>query len=141
MSRTIEWRHDGSRLVVPVIVYPPQTGTTFEGIAGQALIDTGSTTTGVTARIADQLGLRSIGKRLISTVGGEKHIDRFIFRVGLEGQAADSDAPTFPYIFEEVVGFELLDSFSFDVLLGMDILRQCELLIAPGNRCRLTFGL
>lgn len=140
MSRTIEWRHDGSRLVVPVTVYPPQTGTMFEGIPGNALIDTGSTTTGVTAKIARQLDLRSIGKRLISTVGGEKHIDRYIFRVGLDGLAADSDAPTFPYIFEEVVGFELLDSFSFDVLLGMDILRQCELLIAPGNRCRLTFG-
>lgn len=89
MSRTIEWGHDGSRLVVPVIVYPPLTGTTFEGIAGNALIDTGSTTTGVTAKIAQKLGLKSI---------------------------------------------------SFDALLGMDILRQCELLITPGNRCRLRFG-
>lgn len=140
MSRTIEWRHDGSRLVVPVIVYPPLTGTTFEGVAGRALIDTGSTTTGVTAKIAQALGLQSIGKRLISTVGGEKHIDRYIFRIGLDGLAADNDAPTFPYVFEEVVGFELLDSFSFDVLLGMDILRQCELLISQGNKCRLTFG-
>lgn len=122
------------------MVYPPLTGTTFEGITGRALIDTGSTTTGVTAKIAERLGLRSIGKRLISTVDGEKHIDRFIFRVGLVGQTAEHDAPTFPFVFEEVVGFELLDSFSFDVLLGMDILRQCELLIAPGNRCRLTFG-
>jgi len=140
MSRTIEWQHDGSRLVVPVIVYPPLTGARLEGIAGKALIDTGSTTTGVTAKIAQKLGLQSIGKRLISTVGGEKHIDRYIFRIGLDGRAADNDAPTFPYVFEEVVGFELLDSFSFDVLLGMDILRQCELLIAPGNRCRLRFG-
>lgn len=140
MPRTIEWRHDGSRLVVPVIVYPPLTGTTFEGVSGKALIDTGSTTTGITARIAEQLGLHSIGKRLISTVAGEKHIDRMIFRIGLEGSNADSDAPTFPFIFEEVVGFELLDSFSFDVLLGMDILRQCELLIAPRDRCRLRFG-
>jgi hypothetical protein len=98
MSRTIEWRHDGSRLVIPVTVYPPQTGTTFEGIAGRALIDTGSTTTGVTAKIAQQLGLRSIGKRLVSTIGGEKHIDRYIFRVGFDGQLADNDAPTFPYI-------------------------------------------
>ncbi|OYY70638.1 MAG: hypothetical protein B7Y47_08905 [Sphingomonas sp. 28-63-12] len=140
MSRSIEWRHDGSRLVVPVTVYPPLTGTTFEGVAGNALIDTGSTTTGVTGRIAEELGLQSIGKRLVSTVGGERQIDRYIFRIGLDGRAADNDAPTFPYIFEDVVGFELLDSFSFDVLLGMDILRQCELLIAPGNRVRQRFG-
>ncbi|WP_374146631.1 aspartyl protease family protein [Sphingomonas sp. 28-63-12] len=136
----MEWRHDGSRLVVPVTVYPPLTGTTFEGVAGNALIDTGSTTTGVTGRIAEELGLQSIGKRLVSTVGGERQIDRYIFRIGLDGRAADNDAPTFPYIFEDVVGFELLDSFSFDVLLGMDILRQCELLIAPGNRVRQRFG-
>jgi predicted aspartyl protease len=140
MSRTIEWRHDGTRLIVPVIVYPPLTGTTFEGVEGRALIDTGSTTTGVTVRIARQLGLQSIGKRPASTVGGERQIDRYIFRVGLNGRTGDDDVPTFPYVFEEVVGLELLDSFSFDVLLGMDILRQCELLIAPGNRCRLTFG-
>ena len=141
MSRTIEWQHDGSRLVVPVIVYPPLTGTTFEGVSGKALIDTGSTTTGITARIAGQLGLHSIGKRLISTVGGERHIDRYIFRIGLDGGDANDGAPTFPFIFEDVVGFELLDSFSFDVLLGMDIVRQCELLVAPGNRCRLRFGI
>ena len=141
MPRTIEWRHDGRRLVVPVIIYPPLTGTTFEGVAGTALIDTGSTTTGINARVARRLGLRSIGKRLVSTVGGEKQIDRYIFRIGLEGRATDNDGPVFPYIFEEVDGFELLDSFSFDALLGMDILRQCELLIAPGNRCCLRFGL
>lgn len=140
MSRTIEWRHDGRRLVVPVIVYPPLTGTTFEGVAGNALIDTGSTTTGVTARIARTLGLRSIGKRPASTVGGERQIDRYIFRVGLNGRADDGDAPTFPYVFEEVVGSELLDTFSFDVLLGMDILRQCELHIGPGNQCKLRVG-
>lgn len=140
MRRTIEWRHDGSRLVIPVTVYPPLTGTTLAGIAGKALIDTGSTTTGLTARLAENLGLRSIGKRLVATVGGEKHIDRYIFRVGLDGHHPDDEAPTFPYIFEDVIGFELLDSFSFDVLIGMDIIRQCELLITPGNRCRLTFG-
>lgn len=141
MPRTIEWRHDGRRIVVPVTIYPPLTGAMFEGVAGAALIDTGSTTTGVKASVAQQLGLRSIGKRLVSTVGGEKQIDRYIFRIGLDGGAANNDAPTFPYIFEDVDGFELLESFSFDALLGMDILRQCELLIAPGNRCRLTFGI
>lgn len=140
MSRSIEWRHDGRRLVVPVIIYPPLTGAMLQGIEGRALIDTGSTTTGVTARVAERLGLRGIGKRLVATVGGEKLIERYIFRIGLNGHASDSDAPTFPYIFEEVDGFELLDSFAFDALLGMDILRQCELLMMPGDRCRITFG-
>lgn len=73
-------------------------------------------------------------------MGGEKHIDRYIFRIGLDGRAANNDAPTFPFVFEEVIVFELLDSFGVEVLLGMDILRQCELLIAPGNMCWLRFG-
>lgn len=96
--------HDGRRIVVPVNIYPPLTGTTLEGVTGEALTDTGSTTTGVKASVAQKLGLRSIGKRLVSTVGGETQIDRFIFRIGLEGGAADSDAPTFPYILEKVEG-------------------------------------
>jgi hypothetical protein len=140
MPRSIEWRHDGRRLVIPVIIYPPLTGSTLEGIEGHALLDTGSTTTGVTGRVADRLGLRGIGKRLMATVGGETLIERYIFRIGLNGHGIENDAPTFPYIFEEVVGFELLDSFAFDALLGMDILRQCELLMTPGDRCRVTFG-
>ena len=51
---------------------------------------TGSTTTGVTAGIAQKPDLQSISKRLISTVGNEKHIDRYTFRIGLDGRAADN---------------------------------------------------
>jgi hypothetical protein len=73
--------------------------------------------------------------------GGRRTLDRAThFQGRLNGQPTEGDAPTFPYIFEEVGGFELFDSFAFDVLLGMDILRQCELLISRGDRCSLTFG-
>lgn len=125
---------------MPITIYPPLTGTTLRGVEANALVDTGSTTTGITARPAATLGLASIGKRLVATVGGEKHVDRYIFRIGIGGTDPDADAPTFPCIFEEIVGFELLDSFTFGALIGMDILRQCELRVGPGDRCRLRVG-
>lgn len=53
--------------------------------------------------------------------------------------ALDS-APTFPFVFEEVVGFELRNAFQFQILIGMDILRQCDLTMTRDHRCPLQFG-
>lgn len=54
--------------------------------------------------------------------------------------SADQSAPTFPYVFDEVIGFELTNSFQFEALLGMDILSQCDLELRREGRCRLGFG-
>jgi hypothetical protein len=140
MSQSIEWRHDGARLVIPVIVYPPDTGADLSGIEGSALLDTGSTTTGITRRLATRLGLSGIGKRPMSTVGGDAQIERHIFRIGFFGSEGRNALPAFPCVFDEIVGFELRDGFSFDALIGMDILRQCELHLGKDRACRLTFG-
>ncbi|MGI8932422.1 MAG: hypothetical protein ACR2FK_08605, partial [Sphingomicrobium sp.] len=59
------------------------------------------------------------------------------FRVGLHG---DGHTPTLPYVFDDVIGFELADSFRFDALIGMDILRQCGFEMFRDRRCLLTFG-
>lgn len=40
-------------------------------------------------------------------------------------------APAFPFVFDEVTGFELANSFTFEALLGMDILSQCDLSMGP----------
>jgi hypothetical protein len=50
------------------------------------------------------------------------------------------NAPAFPYVFDEVIGFELTNSFQFDALLGMDILSQCDLRLDRDGGCRLSFG-
>ncbi len=63
--------------------------------------------------------------------------ERYIFRVGLNPA---TDAPAFPFVFPEIVGFELSDSFQFEALIGMDILRQCDFSMARSGMCRLTFG-
>lgn len=123
MSQRIDFRHDGCRIVLPVLILEPSPSASFEGHRGFALLDTGSTATGVTRRVAKAMGLVGRGKRPIGSAQGEGQAERYVFRVGVHG---DDDAPTLPYVFDDVIGFELVDSFRFDALIGMDILRLCD---------------
>lgn len=107
------------------------------GIEAVALLDTGSTTSGITTRIAKYLGLAPRGKRPIGSIQGEGQAERFLFRVAL--QFPDSE-PTFPFVFEDVEGFELREGFQLDVLIGMDVLRQCDFAMSRTGLCSLTFG-
>ena len=102
-----------------------------------ALIDTGATTSGIPTRIIRQLGLSPVGRRPLMSAQGLGFVQRFMFRIGI----SDSDsAGAFPFVFEEVMGFELVDGTSFDALLGMDILSQCDLEIGRNGTCQLRFG-
>ena len=44
MSHCIEWRHDGRRIVLPVVILAPEPSTDLAGVDGTALLDTGPTT-------------------------------------------------------------------------------------------------
>jgi len=83
------------------------------------------------------MGLVGRGKRPIGSAQGEGQAERYLFRVGIHG---DADAPTLPFIFDDVIGFELVDSFRFDALIGMDILRQCDLEIRRDSSGVLVVG-
>jgi predicted aspartyl protease len=137
MSHCIEWQHDRRRILLPVLILAPAPSTDLTGIEAIALVDTGSTTTGITPRVAKRLGLARRGKRPIGSIQGEGQAERYIFRIGLPLPDA---APSFPYVFDDVEGFELRDGFEPDALLGMDILRQCDFSIERSGRCKLSFG-
>jgi hypothetical protein len=137
MSHCVDWRHDGRRILLPIVILPPAPSTDLTGFETAALLDTGSTTTGITPRVAKHLGLTPRGKRPMGSIHGEGQAERYIFRVGV--QLPDS-APSFPFVFDDVEGFELRESFQLDVLLGMDILRQCGFEMNRGGNCRLTLG-
>ena len=139
MSLSIEWRHDGRRIVLPVTLLRPTPATDFTGYDGLALLDTGSTTSGITPRVVRTLDLRRRGKRPLGSAQGEGQAERYLFRVGLKPDA-DEMMPRFPYVFDDIVGFELVESFQFDALLGMDILRQCDFSMDRDASCRLAFG-
>ena len=136
----IEWRHDGRRLSIPVQILAPSPANDLAGVQGSALVDTGSTISGITRRVAEGLGLRGIGKRPLSSAQGEGQAERYLFRVGLMPARGGNEPPSFPFIFEEVIGFELTNNFQFEALLGMDILRQCDFAMDRSGRCSIRFG-
>jgi hypothetical protein len=140
MSAAIEWRSgDRRRLLIPVSILAPAPASDLTSVPAQALVGTGSTTSGITRRIADRLGLVGRGKRPLSSAQGEGQVERYLFRVGIT-PTAENGAPNFPYVFDEVIGFELTNSFQFGALLGMDILSRCDLELRRDGRCRLAFG-
>jgi predicted aspartyl protease len=137
MSHSVEWRHDGHRILLPAIVLAPAPSTDLTGFEATALLDTGSTTTGITPRVAQRLGLTPRGKRPMGSIHGEGQAERYVFRIGI---ALPDAKPSFPFVFDDVEGFELRESFQLDVLLGMDILRQSAFEMSRDGSCRLTFG-
>lgn len=137
MSQRINFHHDRSRIILPVLILEPSPSASFEGHRGFALLDTGSTTTGVTKRVAKSLGLVGRGKRPLGSAQAEGQAERYLFRIGVHG---DEDAPTLPYVFDDVIGFELVDSFRFDALIGMDIIGQCDLEVYRGGLGAIVVG-
>lgn len=137
MSHCIEWWHDRRRLVIPIVVLPPQPTSDLTGAEAVALVDTGSTTSAITPRIASGLNLQKLGKRPLGSAQGLGQAERHLFRIGLR---PPSETPAFPFLFDEVSGFELSDSLQLDALLGMDILRQGDFEMERSGRCTLNFG-
>jgi hypothetical protein len=137
MSQCIDWRHNGRRLVLPIVVLPPEPTSILTGVEASALVDTGSTTSAITPRIAKDLGLRQLGKRPLGSAPGLGQAERYLFRIGLRSPAK---IPAFPFLFDEVSGFELSDSFQLDALIGMDILKQCDFSMSRNGACSLAFG-
>jgi hypothetical protein len=136
----IKQRHNGRQILVPVSILPPTPANHLVGVEGKALVDTGSTISGITRSVADALGLVGRGKRPLASAQGEGQSERFLFRIGLWPDRAVDDPPAFPFLFEDVIGFELRNSFAFEALLGMDVLRQCDFAIQRSGHCVLRFG-
>ena len=130
----LEWRREASRVVVDVLVLRPDPPHDLTAVPVRALLDTGATTSGVTRAVAQQLGLQSVGKRPVGTAGGVIIVDRYLFRIGLP-----IDGPL-PFIFDELAGFELLESANYGAVLGMDVLRRCDFEMRRDGCCRLSFG-
>ena len=136
----IDWRREPRRVLLPVVVLAPYPVTNLIGLEAKALVDTGSSVSGVAQGLAKQLELRPLGKRPLTSAQGEGQVERYAFRIGLQCGSAASSGPSFPFIFEEVIGIELTNAFEFEALLGMDILGQCDFEMRRDGACRLRFG-
>ena len=136
----ISVRHDGRRIVIPIMLFAPEPPEKLEGVEATALIDTGATISGITPRMVRRLGLENLGKRPLGSARGEEQAERHLVRFGFNADPGDSDSPTFPYIFDAKMVFALTDAFHLDALIGMDILRECDFEMTRQGRCTLRFG-
>jgi hypothetical protein len=137
----IERRHDGERIILPVAILPPPEPSELRWVEAPALIDTGATTRGIAGGhrersrpAADRQAPDGIGVR-------RDLVDRFLFRIGVfADREQDDDRPAPPFLFDEVEGFCRRDGFQFRVIIGMDVLSQCDLTIDRKRRYSLRFG-
>jgi hypothetical protein len=136
----VEWRREPRRIRIPVLILRPSPASDLTGEAGTALIDTGSTVSGVAPRAAVSLGLKRRGRQPIGSAQGLWDAERYAFRIGIRPDYAPPGRPSFPFVFDEVIGIELPDAFEFDALLGMDVLGQCDFAMNRRGACRLAFG-
>ncbi len=128
----LDFRHDGRRVLLDLIVLRPAPATDLTSSPARALLDTGANVSGVSGLIAKKLDLPARGKLPIQTAGGLIQATRYLFRFGFEQDGS------FPYIVDDLLGFELINSDVFDVVLGMDVLRRCDLMLKRDGTARLT---
>jgi hypothetical protein len=140
--------HNKSQIFVTVAIVPtqwvtggavtPPSGASFSVF--QALVDSGATSTAISAKVANTVGLQPIGKINVFGVSGSKYHNCYTFHVGFligkvtqgpgggqfQGQVA---------VFQDVIqGAELaLGQGGFDVLLGMDIIGKGSLAVEGGG--------
>lgn len=136
----LEWKRESRRVLLPVQILRPFPVTELTGVGATALVDTGSSVSGIASGLARRLGLHGRGKRPLISAQGEGQVERYAFRIGFQPDHPREDAPRFPFVFEEVIGIELTNAFEFDALLGMDILRQCDFSMKRSGDCTLRFG-
>lgn len=91
----IEWTREKRRILLPVLILRPYPANDLSGIAANALIDTGSSVSGVAVGVARSLGLVGLGKRPLKSAQGEGQVERYAFRVGVPSSSDGPESPTF----------------------------------------------
>ncbi|WP_197054245.1 aspartyl protease family protein [Sphingomonas sp. 37zxx] len=141
---SIEWRHSRRQLLLPVVILSaPDDPNPFLTLHTVGLLDTGATGSAFHPRVIDTLGLQRRGRRRVGTANGiivaAEVNARIGFPTGDSGDQRLSSDPQRLYVLEEgLLAFELLASFDHDVLIGMDVIGQCDLHIRRDETATLT---
>ena len=137
----ISWRHSGRQLLLPVAILPSIVADNAQSMElVDALIDTGATGTGLRPDIAEKLGIPGRGKRLVHTANGIMLVPEFRIRMGFYCGSFDGDpvATASPYVLEfGLLVHALRDQFAYPMLIGMDVISQCDLELRRDRTARL----
>lgn len=86
----------------------------------------------------ERFGLVSVGKKPVVVATEIRQRAAFVFRLGLIGD--DQPSTALPIVFAETVGFMIDQANGFDVLLGMDVLRETDFTMRRDGTWTLRFG-
>ena len=137
----LSWRAGGNRILLDLVVLRGGDPSDMTSIPARALLDTGATVSGIGPRIVRALGLASHSKKRLKSATEEAFVDYYLFRIGFHiGDADLGNVPQLPFVFEASDGFSWARSADFDVILGMDVLRQCDFTMDRAGLCKLRFG-
>lgn len=137
---SLEGRLSANRqLLLPIAVLASRDPSDISFVDAVALIDTGATSSGIGPKIVEKLRLKSHQKKPLSVATELRLVDYYLFRIGfVDGDAVSQNS--LPYIFTETDGFSWLEQKSFDVILGMDVISQCDLHVMRNGSWQLSFG-
>jgi hypothetical protein len=136
----LEGRHDGRQIVLDVAILGSRNASDITSRVYPALLDTGASTCGIGPRVISDFALRSHQKKPLAVATELRMVDFYFFRVGLFSQANRDIGNTLPYVFLETQGFSWHEQKAFDVILGMDVLNQCDLRVSRNRHWQLSFG-
>lgn len=140
----IEWRHEGKRLVLPVAVLPSTVAINSQALdLTEALIDTGATGTGLRPDVANRLGILGRGRRRVLTANGDILVPEYRIRLGFYPGSYEAEALAPPGLLPYILDLGLLahalhEHFPYAMLIGMDVLRHCDLSIRKDRSARLV---
>lgn len=142
--REFSFRRRGPRYLFPVAILRPAYSGDITSFSATALLDTGATVSGVGPRVVEALALGTHGKKRLRSATEERFVAYYLFRVGFytTEQMTDPDRMdlALPYVFDDLDGFSWVGTADFDVIIGMDVLSQCEMRFDRSGACRLHFG-
>lgn len=135
---SLEGRHDGRQILLEISVLGSRNPTDLTHFNYMALLDTGATASWISARVVADLALASVGKGPVAVATEIRQVSAYIFRLGMIEDRHNPAA--LPFVFAETRGFVMPQRANFDVILGMDVLRETDFQMARGGRWNLTFG-
>lgn len=133
----IRGSHGGRRIILPVVILAPAESPSNLMAAGRGLFDTGASATAIAPHFVQQLGLTWRGKRQVVTVRGNEVANQYHFRFGFLQEPAENAASGQPFILEDdLYGIDFTPTGLFDVLIGMDVIRQGDTTLARDGTFR-----
>jgi hypothetical protein len=139
---SLSGRHDGRKILLSAVVLGSRNPADLTHVVVTALLDTGATCSAISPAIIRQLELKPYQRRHLRVATEDRLVEYYFFRVGLFPDESDTvlQRDGLPFVFAEVDGFGMRESMDFGLIIGMDVLSQCDLDLDRTGHWRLTFG-